>query len=119
MELNKFQIVDCSSGLPGEHNPFSTSLGWIRGVGVEVSASSCRENDCSGWNPVQPGTIKNLNTAAALVFDPELGDAHAAAMHQAWSGFDALAQDIHQGSAGAVLHMQHPVLAVSCLEGGR
>ena len=119
MELNKFEIVNCSTGLPREHNAFTTGLRWIRGVGVEMASSSSGQHDRSGWNPVKPWAIKNLNTAAALVFDPELGDPDASAMHQAGSGFDTLSKDIHQSPAGAVLHVQHTMLAVGCFKGGR
>ena len=118
MELNKFEIVNCSTGLPREHNAFTTGLRWIRGVGVEMASSSSGQHDRSGWNPVKPRAIKNLNTAAALVFDPKLSDPDTAAMHQAGSGFDALSKNIHQSPAGAVLHVQHTMLAMGCLKGG-
>jgi len=48
MELNKFEIVDSSTGLPRENDSFPAGLGWIRGVGVEMSTSTCGQNDRSG-----------------------------------------------------------------------
>ena len=116
MELNKFEIVYSSTGLPRENDSFPTGLGWIRGVGVKVAASSCGQNDRSGCNPVEPWAIKNLNTTAAVVFNPELCDPYPAAMDQSWPGLDALSEHIHQSSAGAVLNVKHPMAAVGCLK---
>jgi len=65
---------------------------------------------------VEPWAIKNLDTAAAVVFNPELCDPHPAAVDQSWSGLDALSEHIHQGSAGAVLNVKHPMAAVGGLK---
>ena len=65
---------------------------------------------------MQPWAIKNLNTAAAVVFNPELRDSHPAAMDKSWPGLDALSEDIHQGSAGAVLNVKDPMTAVGGLK---
>ena len=55
-----------------------------------MASASCRQDNRSGCNPMQPRAIKNLNPAAALIFNPELGDPDAASMDQAWSRLDAL-----------------------------
>ena len=119
VELNEFQVFNGGAGLPGQRYALTGCLGGIGGVGVEVAASSGGQHDSSRPNPVQQGPIQNLHAAAATVFHPELADAHASPVEQTFALLHSLPQYIDQGSPCLVLHMQHPVMTVGSLKGGR
>ena len=63
-------------------------------------------------------TVQHLDAAAATVLHQQLGDPNAAAMLQPLALLHLLAQHIHQGTPCAVLHMQHPAMAVGRLQRG-
>ena len=68
---------------------------------------------------MKPWAFEDLDATAAIVLHPELGHPYASAMLQTRTSIDALSQDIHQGFACAVLHMENPSMAMGRLEGGR
>jgi len=118
MELEELQVFHRGTGLPGQGDALTTGLGRVGGVGEQMAAATAGQHHRSGANPVQLVAIEHLHAAAALVLHPQLGDPHPAAMHQVRACIHPITQHLHQRAAGAVLHMQHPVMAVGCLEGG-
>jgi hypothetical protein len=105
MKLNEFQVFDGCSGLPGQGNSFTTCLGWVGGVGEEMSAASTGQHHGPSLHGVQQATIEHLDATAASVFDSQLGDPHTTAMQQAFPFFDAFPQYIHESASGLVLHV--------------
>ena len=118
MKLHEFQIFHGCSGLPGKGHALTTGLGWIGGVGEQVASPSAGQHDRTGPDPLQFWPIEDLNTAATVVLYPEFGDAYPTSMKQTMPFFDPILKDFHQGSAGSVLHMQHPVMAMGGFQGG-
>jgi hypothetical protein len=105
MKLNEFQVFHGCSGLPGQGNSFSTCLGWVGGVGEEMSAASTGQHHRPSLHGVQKATIQHLDATAASVFDSQLGDPHTTAMQQAFPFFDTFPQYIHESASGLVLHV--------------
>ena len=103
MKLNEFEVFDGCSGLPGQGNSFTTRLGWIGGVGEEMSAAPTGQHHRSGLHGVKQLSIEHLNAAAASVFHRELGDSNTTAMQQSFPFFDAFPEHIHQRTSGLVL----------------
>ena len=105
MKLNEFEVFDGCSGLPGQGNSFTTRLGWIGGVGEEMSAAPTGKHHRSCLHGVKQLSIEHLNAAAASVFHRELGDSNTTAMQQSFPFFDAFPEHIHESASGLVLHM--------------
>ena len=63
--------------------------------------------------------FENLDATAAIVLHPELGHPNSSAMLQTRTSIHAFSQDIHQGLARAVLHVENPSMTMGRLEGGR
>ena len=103
MKLNEFEVFDGCSGLPGQGNSFTTRLGWIGGVGEEMSATPTCKHHRSCLHGVEQLSIEHLNAAAASVFHRELGDSNTTAMQQSFPFFDAFPEHIHQRTSGLVL----------------
>ena len=118
MELNEFQIFHGCARLPGEGDAFATGLGWVGGVGVQMATTAAGQHHGAGFDPVKMGPIQHLHAATAPIAHQQLRHANAAAMQQSWPLLNTIPQHIHQGSPCAVLHMQHPPVAVGCFQGG-
>ena len=105
MKLNEFQVFHGCSGLPGQGNSFTTCLGWIGGVGEEMSTSSTGQHHGPGLHGVEQATIQHLDATAVSVFHSQLGHPYTTAMQQAFPFFDAFPQYIHESASGLVLHV--------------
>ena len=63
--------------------------------------------------------FEDLDATAAIVLHPQLGYPYPTAMLQTRTSIHAVSQDINQGFACAVLHVENPSMTMCRLEGGR
>ena len=118
VKLHKFQIADLGAGLPGHGDAVAAGLRWVGGVGVEMAAAACGQHNSSGLQPAQAAGVQHLKPAAAAGFDPELQGQGSLQAHQPRPLQHPALERIHQGTAGAVLGVQHAPVAVGGLERG-
>jgi len=118
VELNEFEIAHLGAGLPGHRHPVAGGLGRVGGFLEQVAAAAAGEHHGPGPQPAHLQAIENLQTLAAAPFDPEFQGQQALALLQQRAPLGLPLEGVHQGSAGAVLGMQHPAVAVGGLQGG-
>ena len=118
MELNEFQIFHGCARLPGQGDAFAAGLGRVGGVGEQMATPAAGQHHGAGFDSVKMRPIQHLHAATAPIAHQQLRHPNAAAMQQPRPLLDTIPQHIHQGPPGAVLHMQHPPVAVGCFQGG-
>ena len=118
MELHEFQVAHLRAGAPGHRHPVAAGLGGVGGVGEQMAAATAGQQHHSSPQPAEPITVQHLQADAATCLHPQLHGQQTLALHQTLSVQNLPLQGVHQRSAGAVLGVQHPPMAVGGLEGG-
>ena len=118
VKLHKFQVLQCSARLPGHRHPIATGLGRIGGVGKQVAAPAGGQHHGSRPQPADLTVGQQLQPPAAPRLDPQLQHNYPVALHQAWSAPHLPFQGIDQGTARAVLGVEHAPMAVGGFQGG-
>jgi hypothetical protein len=87
-------------------------------VGKQVAATAGGEHYGTRPQPIQATVLKNLEALAAATLHPELEGNDTFALLKTRALQDFPFQGVDEGSAGAVLGMQNPPMAVGGLQGG-
>ena len=118
MELHELQVAHRGPCAPGHRHPIATGLGWIGGVGEQVSATAGGQHHGPGRQPVDAIAVQHLQAAATSRLHPELEGDHAPPLAQSRPSLHLPFEGVHEGAAGAVLGVQHAPVAVGRLQGG-
>ena len=117
VKLHELQVADHRSRLPSHGDAIAAGLGGIGGVGEQVAATAGGQHHRPRMQPLHPLPIQHLQAAAASLLHQQLQGQHSGATRQALTRGNPAFESLHQSTAGTVLGVEHPAVAVGGLQG--